>query len=150
MNKTKIRIATSLFVVFALVVWFNDLATFYGETTVYTVRCDDGQWNALTCTGKMVAADRYQYRVSTARRKAAFAVLESPESSGRLTDCDVSDARNWTCLPRGDAARSIVLEMAAARPAHDTSGSTRPFHAVRKWKWWLLRYGIANIQRADS
>lgn len=147
----------SLFVPLVLVVvlvgvlaWAGDYVTLQGERTVYTVACEQGTWNGERCTGKLAAAGRYRFRALRAHREVLFWVVGSTEPSGRFTDCDIKDGRNWTCKPSAESARTITLAMAKGRPVPNPAAETRAFHSVSKVRWLLLKYGIALGDSADT
>jgi hypothetical protein len=133
----------------ALLAWSNDFVTLQGEKTIHTARCEAGHWNGNVCTGTLVAADRYRFRALKVRGEVIFWTLGSTEASGKFTGCAVKDGHNWTCKANADSARTIALAMSGGRAQHDATGATRPFHAVDKWKWWMLNLGIGKFRRAD-
>jgi hypothetical protein len=123
------------------VAWANDAMTLQAERTVYTVACQGGGWEGERCTGKLVASDRYRFRALKAHSEVLFWVAgSSAEPSGRLSPCEIKDGRNWSCKPSAEAARTITLKMVRGRAVPDPSANTRPFHAISKWRWLLLRY----------
>ncbi len=136
--------------VFCAFVWATDTVTLQGERTIYTARCEQGSWQGELCTGKLVAAERYRYRVLKPHNEIFFWIAGSSEPSGKFTDCVIQDGRNWRCQSNQDASRSITLEMARGYPVADPSGVTRPFHAVSKLTWELLNVGIAVTNTAMS
>ena len=125
-------------------VWAIDSITFQGERTIYTARCQGGNWVEDACTGELVAADRYRFRALKAKNEVMFWTAGSPQPSGKLTQCTVEDGRNWSCKPSPDAIKSITLQIKKGAAIAGPTGSTLPFHAVSKWKWFLLRYGGAR------
>lgn len=78
-----------------------------------------------------------------------FWIAGSPEPSGKYTDCIVKDRGNWSCKVTLDKTPSITHEMVKDRPQHDPTGHRRPFHAVPKWEWWLLRAGFPGLSEAS-
>ncbi|HEX9391128.1 MAG TPA: hypothetical protein VF928_07435 [Usitatibacteraceae bacterium] len=136
--------------VFCALVWATDTVTLQGERTIYTARCEQGSWQGELCTGNLVAAERYRYRVLKPHNEVFFWVVGSSEPSGKLTDCAIQDGRNWRCQPNADSARSITLEMAKGCPVPDSGGLTRSYHAVSKLTWVLLDNGIAITNTALS
>lgn len=147
MNLTRmVRFAPLLIVAIMLGVflWGIDFLTLQGEWTIYTVECIQGTWSDNQCTGKLAASDRYRYRALQRRKEVLFWVPGSTEPSGRLSPCEVESRANWTCQAGGDSPRSITLVMAKGRPVADPAANTRPFHAVSKFKWMLLKYGTAD------
>jgi hypothetical protein len=140
--------AVAALALFAFLIWASDTITLQGERTIYTVNCEHGAWKDLRCTGKMVAGDRYRYRASTSRHEVIFWVAGLPKPSGRYTDCDVRNRGNWSCNATLDAAPSITREMTNDQATHGPAGLTISFHAVPKWKWWLLRVGLVTMNEA--
>jgi hypothetical protein len=121
--------------------WSVDFITLQGEWTVYTAECQQGTWNGDHCMGKLAASDRYRFRALKRRKEVLFWVLGSPEPSGRLTPCEIENRSNWTCKANADSPRSITLAMSRGHPVPDPAADTRPFHAISKMKWMLLKYG---------
>jgi hypothetical protein len=39
--------------------------------------------------------------------------------------------------------------MEHGRAVHDPLGRTRPFHAISKWRWMLLKWGLPTGHQAD-
>jgi hypothetical protein len=133
---------------FALYGWATDKVAWQGECTVYTARCDRGNWQSNQCTGKLLAGERYRFRVLRPHHEVLFWTAGSTEPSGKYTDCDIEDRRNWTCKANADAARTITLQMVAGHPVPDAGGRTLAFHSIEKWRWWLLRLGIPGGREA--
>ncbi len=129
-------------------VWASDRVTFEGERTIYTVECRDGQWDGLRCTGRLVAGDRHRFRSSKSRSEVIAWVVGSPNPSVTYTDCSVKSRGNWQCNARLGQAPPITLEMANDRATHGPAGLTVPFHAIDKWKWWLLKKGWMSFDEA--
>jgi hypothetical protein len=123
--------------------WAADFVTLQGERTVYTANCEQGSWQGTRCSGTLVAGERHRFRALKAHGEVLFWTVGSKEPSGKFNDCDVKDGRNWTCKASPELPRAIAREMALGKPVPDPAGLTRPFHPVSKWRWMLLRYGIA-------
>ena len=121
--------------------WANDFITLQGEWTVYTVECRQGIWSGDICTGKLIASDRYRFRALKPHREVLFWIVGSTEPSGRLAPCEIENRANWTCKATADSSRSITQVMSQGHPVSDPTANARPFHAVSKIKWLLLRYG---------
>ncbi len=135
-----------LLVVFLLVAlgfaaWASDFLTLQGERTVYSVDCQGGAWQGDRCTGTLVAGPRYRYRALKRRKEVVFWAAGIDEPSGKFTDCNIHDGRNWVCQPNADASRSVTLQMAEGMPVSGPPGVTRPARAVTKWRWLLLDLG---------
>jgi hypothetical protein len=135
--------------VFAGMIWISDKVTLEGERSVYSVECVDGSWSDLHCSGKLAAGPQYRFRASKSRQEVLFWIYGSAEPSGKYTDCQVKDRGNWTCNMRLDLPRSITYEMADDRPTRGGGGMTLPFHAVPKWKWWALHFGLSIFSDAS-
>ena len=132
------------FVVFVLIAlgfaaWASDFVTMQGERTVYTVDCREGAWDGERCAGTLVAGQRYRYRALTRHKEVIFWTVGTDEPSGKFGDCTIRDGRNWVCRPSGDVSRSITLQMAEGVPI--AGDATRPFRAVSKWRWMMLKRG---------
>jgi hypothetical protein len=121
--------------------WITDFITLQGEWTVYTVACMQGEWSDDQCTGKLAASARYRFRALKPHKEVFFWVVGSTEPSGRYTQCEIKNRENWTCKANADSARTITLAMVGGHPVPDLDGNTRPFHAVSKVRWLLLKYG---------
>lgn len=121
--------------------WASDFLTMQGERTVYTVDCRGGSWQGDRCSGHVAAGTRYRYRALKPHNEVIFWMVGSKEPSGKFEDCQIHDGRNWVCKACADAARSITLQMAQGKPVADAGSVTRPFRAVSKWRWLLLKRG---------
>ena len=137
--------ATALFL---LLVWASDQITLDGERTIYTVNCEGGRWVGQRCEGNLVAGDRYRYRASRSRHEVIFWVAGSSAPYGRYSDCVVQNRGNWSCKPSSGTPPSVTLEMVGDRATHGTVSTTKPFHALPKWKWWLVRGGFGKFHEA--
>jgi hypothetical protein len=120
--------------------WLNDFITLQGERTIYTVDCVGGAWEGDTCTGRLVAGDRYRFRALRVHSEVLFWRVGVKEASARLENCEIQDGRNWTCPAGADAARSITLVMDHGEAVASAAGATLPLHAVPKWRWLFLRW----------
>jgi hypothetical protein len=97
----------------------------------------------------MVAAERFRFRALRTPKEVVFWTVGASAPSGKFTDCVIQDGRNWSCRPNADAGRTITLQMLHGAPARDHSPLTRDFHAVAKWKWLLLKWGLPAGTEAD-
>ena len=131
-------------------VWLNDQITMQGERTIYTARCDGGEWAGNRCTGTLREGDRYRFRALKNRREVLFWVLGASSPSAKFTDCAIGDGRNWKCAPGADTPRTITREIASGEPVLDDSPFGLPFHGVSKWKWYLLKANLWPGRTADS
>ncbi|MBB3178044.1 hypothetical protein [Variovorax sp. Sphag1AA] len=131
-------------------VWASDWITMQNERTIYTVDCAGGAWQGRRCNGRLKAGDRYRFRALRARGEVLFWVVGSGEPSGKLAPCAITSGRNWTCKTGPDAAHSITLQMSMGRAVISSDGATKSIHAVPKWRWYLLRWGIAVGHSAEN
>lgn len=137
---------------FALAVaWAGDSITLQGERTVYTVECRDGSWQQQRCGGTLAAGARYRFRALRAHNEVVFWTVGAVgEPSGKYAGCRIADGRNWSCPPNADAKLTVTLQMVRGVPLPDPSGSTRSFHSVAKWRWWLATLGLPIGSEADN
>lgn len=133
----------------AVVIWASDRVTLQGERTLYGVECPEGRWEGWRCTGKLAAGERYRFRASKSRQEVIYWIANSSQASGKYRDCKVKDRDNWTCSTSADVPRAVTHEIMNGVPVGAETGPDVPFHAVRKWKWWMLRAGIRMFTRAD-
>ncbi|MBL0426973.1 hypothetical protein [Ramlibacter alkalitolerans] len=129
--------------------WVTDFVTIQGESTIYTVACNNGEWRGDTCTGALAASGRFRFRALPRRKEVLFWTPGKNEPSGRFIDCRIEDGRNWTCPPSADAPRTITLSLEHGQATHDATGRTQSFRAVSKWRWMLLRWGVPTGRTAD-
>jgi hypothetical protein len=143
-----------LFVIAALAciflgLWATDKITLQGERTIFTVDCRDGAWQGLHCTGRLVPADRFRFRALKPHREVIFWTVGVAEPSGKFTDCDIEDGRNWVCKANADSPRTITLQLSKGVAVPDTTGHARAFHAIDKVRWFLLQWGFPVGNDAD-
>jgi hypothetical protein len=139
----------AIFVGLGVFIWASDRVTLEGERTVYAVTCVQGTWDGLRCSTQLAAADRYRFRSSRSRHEIAYWIAGSTVPSGMLTDCDVTDRDFWKCQPHDGEVPTITHEMSDGRPVPHPQGVDVPFHAVNKWKWWAMHFGIPGFHVAD-
>ena len=132
----------------AVVLWASDRITYEGERTVYTVRCDQGQWEGLQCRGKMVAGERHRFKASISKQEVLYWVVGSTSPSGKFAQCKVKDRGNWSCVESAGQPPTITHEMINGRPRRDRGTDDVPFHAVPKWVWWVLDAGVHIYNKA--
>ena len=132
-----------------IVIWASDRITLEGERTIYTVVCDEGTWEDLRCTGRLAAGDLHRFRASRTRNEVIFWVAGSHTPSGKYSDCRVTDRDNWACKVDVGGQTAIVHELSRGRPPATGPGPIISFHAVSKWKWWILRAGFPRLRQAD-
>ena len=144
------KLSMVLFLVgLSVFIWATDWITLQGERTIYTVQCRGGVWEGWRCTRKLEAGDRYRFRASKSRQEVVFWIAGSRAPSGKFTECAVQDRDNWRCSPGGGQPSTITHELMHGTPANGIVGLDLPFHAVRKWKWWILRWGMHVFANAD-
>lgn len=146
----RLRIGLSLIgliAVIALLIWASDRITMQGERTIYSVKCEGGTWQGNLCTGKLVAGERYGFRVSKLRSEVIYWVRGTSEPSGKFGNCEVIDRDNWSCRMEAGQKPSITAEMKKGRPTRTADGGMIPFHDVPKWKWWIIDVGIPGFSR---
>jgi hypothetical protein len=139
-----------LFVGLGFAAWASDTITLEGERPIYTADCVAGTWQGPRCTGRLSAGPRYRFRALRAHKEVLFWTAGASGASGKYTDCDIKDGRNWSCAPNADATRTIVHEMLHGRPVRDPSVPALGFHQVPKWKWWALRLGLPVGSEAED
>ena len=137
-----------ILVVVGLIFWASDQITMQGERTIYTANCNGGNWDGLRCSGTMVAGDRYRYRASRARGEVVYWIAGSSQPSGKYSECEVRNRGNWSCKVAPGGPPSITQQMMNDQATHGANGDTIAFHAVPKWKWWLLRAGLRVFDEA--
>ena len=130
-------------------IWASDRITLEGERTIYTVNCDQGAWDGLRCTSRLRAGDRHRFRASRSRHEIVYWIAGSGAPSGKYADCDVTDRDRWVCKARPGEQPTIAHELAGGRPVPNAAAPDMPFHAVNKWKWWVLDVGIPIVSKAD-
>jgi hypothetical protein len=103
----KWSIAVVVIVALGIALWASDKITYEGERTVYTVRCEQGPWEGLSCKGKMVAGDRYRFRASVSKQEVLYWVVGSSQPSGKFSRCKVRIAATGNAKKtRGSPPRS--------------------------------------------
>ena len=130
-------------------IWASDRITLEGERTIYTVACEQGVWDRLRCSGHLTAGDRHRFRSSRSRREIVYWIAGSPTPSGKYSECDVTDRDRWVCQAHAGEQPSIAHELSDGRPVQRVAGIDLPFHAINKWKWWALHFGISGFSKAD-
>ena len=152
MKQHKVPIAMTALVVLAILVlvgWLHDFVTLGGGRTVYAVDCADGVWHGATCTGRLVAGDRYRFKVLAAHGEVLYWTAGSKTPSGKLSDCVIVNAREWACRRAPGQPQPITHAMKNGHAA--AMGAQAPTrHSVEKWKWLMLKQGASFFQDADS
>ena len=135
---------------FGLLIWASDNITLQGERTIYTVKCEGGNWEGARCTGRLAPAQRYAFRASPSRGEVIYWVRGSKEPSGKYSACKVVDRDNWTCTMEADQKPVAAFEMKKGHPTRTDDQRVIPFHDVPKWKWWLMDIGIGVFKEARN
>jgi len=120
--------------------WSTDSVTVEGRWTVYTARCENGRWDGTECTGKLVAAEQHRFVAEPKTNEVAFEVTGSPSVVGKLSQCVVTDGRNWVCQKCDAAVCPVTRALTLGEPkiAPEGTGDVRP---VSKLKWFRLMLG---------
>ncbi len=126
----------------ACFIWLSDRVTLQGERTIYTVKCEHGEWAGERCTGVLVPGERYAFRASASRNEVFHWIRGTSAPSGMFGECTVKDRDNWTCkIPTGPST-TATCAMVKGIPTPGCRDVAVPFHDVPKWKWWAMRAGI--------
>lgn len=133
----------------AVAAWATDFVTLQGERTIYAVDCQGGSWQGKVCSGTLVPAERYRFRTLRAHEEVLFWIVGASGPSHKFSGCKVKDGRNWACPPSADAIQTITREMKSGEPVADLSTPMRPYRAVAKWRWLLLKVGIPFGRSVD-
>ncbi|MCX7175893.1 MAG: hypothetical protein NT159_18605 [Proteobacteria bacterium] len=136
-------IVAALTAILGLLAWVSDSITLQGERTIYTATCADGSWQDNRCSGRLVTGERFRFRALKAHREVLFWTIgATDEPSGKFSNCEIDDGRNWHCPPNANVSTTILHELSRGCPVPDTSGMARPYHQIPKWRWLLLRLGL--------
>ena len=129
----KWAIAAIVVIALGVALWASDKITYEGERTIYTVRCEQGNWEGLACKGTMVAGDRYRFRASVSKQEVLYWVVGSSQPSGKFSQCQVKDRGNWECdEAHGPAAHDHALDderPPEARGRRRTAFRSTPFRS---------------------
>jgi hypothetical protein len=134
--------------VLGVAMWASDKITYEGERTIYTVRCEQGNWDGLLCRGTMVASDRYRFKASISKQEVLYWVVGSSQPSGKFGKCAVKDRGNWSCEASAGQPPTITRAMMNGRPRREEDEQHIAFHAVPKWVWWVLDTGLHIYNKA--
>jgi hypothetical protein len=140
----------SLVAAVLIFVWTSDKVTLQGERTIYTIDCRDGAWQGVHCTGRLARADRFRFRALKAQREVVFWTAGAVQPSSKFTECDIQDGRNWKCKPNADTPLTITHQMSGGMAVHDPTAPTKPFHAIAKWRWFFVGWGVPIGRDADD
>lgn len=141
-----IRTGLSVLAIFVFIIgmaFATDFITLQGERTVYTADCQQGVWKGEQCTGVLAAGNRYRFRALKTHGEVLFWIVGVTGPVGKLTDCEISNGRNWSCKPGADSAQAITHAMVRGRPVPEPGATGPVIHAISKPRWWLLKQGVA-------
>jgi hypothetical protein len=129
--------------------WLHDFVTLSGAHTVYVAECAGGVWQGTTCTGHLVAGDRYRLKALKPHSEVLYWTAGATKPSGKLTECVIENAKNWSCRQTSDQQQTVTHALRNGHPVVEP-GKARPFHSVDKWKWLLLEQGVSVFHEADT
>jgi hypothetical protein len=101
--------------VLCLTAWLHDFVTLNGAKTLYTVECSDGVWQGTVCSGRLSAGNRLRFKTLKVRGEVLFWTVGSTKPSGKLTQCTIEDAKDWSCKPEQPTALVTVMRYAQPR-----------------------------------
>lgn len=130
--------------------WASDCVTLEGERTVFSAECRDGIWQGSRCHGELAAGERLRYRALKAHHEVVFWRVGAADPSAKFEACAIDDGRNWSCTPNTDSARSFTQEMRRGVPVASPGAPNLPYHAISKWRWWLLHLGLPAGSSANN
>jgi hypothetical protein len=143
-------LVSGVVVLLGFTAWLHDFVTPSGAgRTVYTAECAAGSWRGKTCTGHLIAGDRYRFRALKNHREVLYWTAGSTQPSGKMTDCTVLNARDWTCRQAPSQPPPMTMAMANGH-AVAAPGQAPTRHCVDKWKWLLLAGGVTWFQDANT
>ena len=90
----KWAIVAVVVVALGIALWGSDKITYEGERTVYTVRCEQGDWEgARNARGRMVAGDRYRFRASVSKQEVLYWVVGFVAALGQVQQLQSEGSR---------------------------------------------------------
>jgi hypothetical protein len=126
------------------IAWADDAITLEGHWTVYTARCDGGQWERDTdhCSGRRLAAERHRFLSDRSASTVQFEIVGTATTQGTLAGCTVQDGRNWMCLSCGLSVCPVTRVLQRGEPKLEASAaaSVRPVSKLT-WHWLRLTRG---------
>lgn len=140
----------SLVLLVVLVTWATDRVTLQGERVMYSVRCAGGQWQQLTCTGRLEPGERYAFRASPRRQEVIAWTIGSALPSRTYLGCDVQSRDRWTCPVQTSEGSAAMLRMSKGRTQCAPASRATPAHVISKWKWYVLRAGLPLFSNAKA
>ena len=144
-----VTVSVVIFLV-GLVGWLHDFVTLGGAgRVVYTAECMGGVWQGTTCTGHLVAGARHRFKALRNHGEVLYWTAGSPQPSGKLSDCVIQDAKDWSCKQAPAQPPAITMAMRNGRPVA-AQGQALQHHCVEKWKWLLLQRGVDWFHEADT
>lgn len=139
-----------LVLLLVVLIWGNDAITLEGERTIYTLRCNNGEWKNGQCTGTVAAGDRHRFRALKSKREVLFWTVGSSMPSDKYTGCTVTNRDHWSCTTFPTEKTAAPYEMVGGQLRSVGAPAGTPLHVVHKWKWWLLNMGIPVGGRAHG
>ena len=131
-------------------IWATDAITLEGERTVYTLRCNNGEWKDRQCTGPVTAGDRYRFRALKTKHEVVFWTVGSSMPSDKYTGCTVMNRDHWSCTTFPTEKTAPPYEMVGGQLRSPGAPTAPSLHTVHKWRWWLLHMGIPLRGRATG
>lgn len=129
----------AVLLVVAILVWASDRITLQGERTIFTVKCQRGDWVNGRCTGTLVPGERYAFRASVRRQEVLYWIRGAQSPYGKFSDCQVRDRDNWTCTVPVGADAKVTEGMIGGEPTTGCAGLPTPLHRIAKWRWWVMQ-----------
>lgn len=151
MKKLPVVLTVSVVVLLlGLLGWLHDFVTLSGSgRTLYTAECAGGVWRGTTCTGHLVAGNRHRFKTLKNHREVLYWTAGVAQPSGKLSDCTVEDAKDWSCRQAPAQPPAITMTMKNGR-AVAAPGYEPTHHCVEKWKWLLLERRVTWFHEADT
>jgi hypothetical protein len=141
---------TAVIALLGLTAWLNDSFNLHGAgRAVYTAECAGGAWQGTICTGHLVAGDQHRFVALKNHGEVLYWRVGARQVSGKLTDCTIADAKDWSCRQATAQPPAVTMAMKNGR-AVGMPGQVPPHHCVAKWKWLLLERGVTWLHDAET
>jgi hypothetical protein len=122
-----------------IMAWADDAVTLEGHWTIYTARCEGGEWSdAGQCSGQRVAAQRHDFISNPAATTVEFEIKGHGSVTGVLSGCAVQDGRNWTCLACSGGTCPLTRALVRGEPKLESTAAAT-LRPIAKWRWHCLR-----------
>jgi hypothetical protein len=133
-----------------IALWGSDKITYEGERTIYSVRCEQGNWEGLACKGRMVAGERYRFRASVSKQEVLYWIVGSSQALRQVQSLRGQGSRQLGVRGQHGAGQpaTITRSMSNGRPKREEGYHSIPFRAVPKWVWWVLDSGLHVYSKA--